>query len=168
MKCEIRRWCAEDALSLAKALNNKKVQDNLRDGIPFPYTEKDASEFIEAMLNSDENHTFAFAIAVDGKAVGSIAAFRGGNVHSRTAEVGYYLAEPFWGQGIGSQAVGLLCEYVFQNTDIVRLYADPFAYNKASFRILQKNGFQYEGTLKKNAVKNGIFQDMKMFALVKD
>jgi len=87
---------------------------------------------------------------------------------SRTAEVGYYIAEPYWGQGIGTSAVKQLCEYVFQNTDIIRLFAEPFAHNAASCRILEKCGFELEGTLRKNAVKNGVVVDMKMYSILKE
>jgi RimJ/RimL family protein N-acetyltransferase len=81
--------------------------------------------------------------------------------------MGYYIAEPWWGKGIGTTAVKEVCSYIFNNTDIIRIFAEPFAYNIASCRILEKAGFTFEGTLRKNAVKNGKVIDMKMYALVK-
>lgn len=168
MQCKIRAWRVEDAVELANALNNKNILKNLRDGLPFPYTKEDGLEYINAMLSSDKKTTFAFAITVDDKVVGSIGAFAQGNIHSRTAEMGYYIAEPFWGKGIGSSAVKQLCDYVFSNTDIIRIFAEPFAYNVGSCRILEKNGFKYEGTLRSNAVKDGQILDMKMYALIKE
>lgn len=99
MECKIRYWRIEDAEDIAETLNNKNILDNLRDGIPFPYTVHDAREFIQAMNAADSESTFSFAITVDDKAIGSIGAFRQSNIHSRTAEVGYYIAEPYWGQG---------------------------------------------------------------------
>ena len=124
-------------------------------------------EYITAMLSADENETFAFAITIDDKVIGSIGAFRQGNIHRRTAELGYYLAEDNWGKGIMTQAVKQICNYVFDKSDVIRIYAEPFAYNTASCRVLEKAGFQYEGTLRKNAVKNGRVVDMKMYALLK-
>lgn len=168
MKCRIRKWELSDAKDLAAALSNRKVQDNLRDGLPYPYTEQDGKEFISAMLSADENETFAFAIMVDDKVVGSIGIFRQGNIHSQTAELGYYIAEEYWGKGIMTEAVKQICEYVFANSDIIRIYAEPFAYNIASCRALEKAGFQYEGTLRSNAVKNGKVIDMKMYSLLKE
>ena len=168
MKCRIRKWELSDAKDLAAALSNKKVQDNLRDGLPYPYTEQDGKEFISAMLSADENETFAFAIMVDDKVVGSIGIFRQGNIHSQTAELGYYIAEEYWGKGIMTEAVKQICEYVFAKSDIIRIYAEPFAYNIASCRVLEKVGFQYEGTLRSNAVKNGKVIDMKMYSLIKE
>lgn len=167
MKCRIRKWELSDAKDLAAALSNKKVQDNLRDGLPYPYTEQDGKEFISAMLSADENETFAFAITVDNMVIGSIGIFRQGNIHRQTAELGYYIAEEYWGKGIMTEAVKQICAYVFAKSDIIRIYAEPFAYNIASCRVLEKVGFQYEGTLRSNAVKNGKVIDMEMYSLLK-
>lgn len=115
-----------------------------------------------------ENETFAFAIAVANIAIGSIGIFRQSNIHRQTAELGYYVAEEYWGKGIMTEAVRQICEYVFSESDIIRIYAEPFAYNTASCRVLEKAGFQYEGTLRSNAVKNGKVIDMKMSSLLKE
>lgn len=77
---------------MAASLNNEKILNNLRDGLPFPYTEQDARDYITAMLSADEASTFAYAVTLDDRAVGSIGAFRQGNIHRQTAELGYYLA----------------------------------------------------------------------------
>lgn len=168
MTGRIRKWKLSDAKDLANALSNTNIQDNLRDGLPFPYTEQDGAEFISAMLSADEKETFAFAITEDDKAIGSIGVFRQANIHRRTAELGYYIAEDYWGRGIMTEAVKQICAYIFEKSDIIRIYAEPFAYNAASCRVLEKAGFQYEGTLKNNAVKNGKVIDMKMYALLKE
>lgn len=120
------------------------------------------------MNKSAENSTFAFAITVEDRCIGSIGAFRQGNIHGRTAELGYYLAEGYWGQGLMTQAIGQLCRWVFANTDILRIYAEPFSYNTGSCRALEKAGFHYEGLMKNNAVKNGKLLDMKLYALTRD
>lgn len=168
MDCTIRKWKVEDKYELAQNLNNMKVLNNLRDGLPYPYTEKDAEEYILAMLSADKDSTYAFAIAVDDKVIGSIGVFRRDNIHSRTAELGYYIGEPYWGQGLMTSAVRQICEYVFDNTDIIRIFAEPFAHNIASCRVLEKAGFSMEGVLRSNAVKNGAIVDMKMYALIKE
>ena len=168
MDCKIRPWKIEDAANLAAALNNRKIHDNLRDGLPFPYTTEDAKAYIRAMLSADKATTYAFAITLEDKAVGSIGVFRKDNIHCRTAEIGYYIAEPYWGKGFGTSAVNQTCDYIFKHTDIIRIFAEPFAHNAASCRILEKAGFQCEGLLRKNAVKNGKVLDMKMYALVRE
>ena len=167
MICKIRKWKRSDAKDLAIALSNKRIQDNLRDGLPYPYTEQDGADYISAMLSADENEVFAFAVTVDGRAVGSIGVFRRENIHRQTAELGYYLAEEYWGKGIMTEAVTQVCKYVFEKSDVIRIYAEPFAYNAPSCRVLEKAGFQYEGTLRSYAVKNGKILDMKMYSLLK-
>lgn len=168
MNCKIRKWKLTDAKDIAVALSNKKIQDNLRDGLPYPYSEQDGVDYISSMLSANADETFAFAITLDDKAIGSIGVFRQQNIHRQTAEMGYYIAEEYWGKGIMTDAVKQICKYVFKNSDILRIYAEPFAYNAGSCRVLEKAGFQYEGTLRNNAVKNGKVIDMKMYSLLRE
>ena len=148
MSCVIRKWRISDRERLAEMLNNPKVLDNLRDGLPYPYTPADGEEYIASMLAADETRTFAFAITVDGGVIGSVG-------------------EPYWGKGYTTSAVEQVCRYVFDHSDILRIFAEPFARNTASCRVLEKAGFQFEGTLRGNAVKNGEVLDMKLYALVR-
>jgi Acetyltransferases, including N-acetylases of ribosomal proteins len=168
LKTTLCKWAEEDANQLAAALNNKKILDNLRDGLPFPYTVEDAKGYIKAMQDSQADNTFAYAITDEDRVIGSIGVFRKDNIHFRTAELGYYIAEPDWGQGHGTRAVKQICELVFETTDIIRIFAEPFARNLGSCRILEKAGFQLEGLLRKNAIKNGQTEDMKLYALVRE
>lgn len=166
MKCILREWRLEDAEKLSFMMNNPRIQENLRDGIPYPYRLRDAEEFILTTLLN--NREFSLAITVKEEVVGSIGVFRRENIHFRTAEIGYYIAESHWGKGIGTNALKQICQKVFETTDIVRIFAEPFSDNLASCHILEKAGFQREGTLRKNAIKNGQFKDMQMYALIKD
>lgn len=167
MNCKIRKWKVEDKKDLATVLNNKNVLNNLRDGLPYPYTEKDAEDFINIMLSSDENSTFAFAVTLDDKVIGSIGVFRQDNIHYRTGELGYYIGEMYWGNGYMTSAVRQITEYIFENTDIIRIFAEPFASNIGSCRVLEKAGFKCEGIIRSGAEKNGAILDMKMYGLVK-
>lgn len=167
MNYTIRPWMLTDAKDLASSLSNPNILKNLRDGLPYPYTENDAKDYISAMLAADSHTTFAYAVCVDDRAVGSIGAFRQNNIHYRTAELGYYLAEEYWGQGIMTNAVRQLCEKLFAETDLLRIFAEPFTYNTGSHRVLEKAGFQLEGIMKCNAFKNGQVLDMTMYALTK-
>ncbi len=168
LNVQIRKWNMIDASNLAELLNNKKIMDNLRNGLPYPYTVKDAEDYIATMLSANPENTYAFAITLDEKVVGSIGVFRCENIHFRTAEMGYYIGEAYWGKGIMTSAVRQTCQYIFEHTDIIRIFAEPFGSNIASCRVLEKAGFQLEGLLRKNAVKNGRVLDMKMYALVKE
>ena len=80
--------------------------------MPYPYTEQDGADYISAMLSANEDDTFAFAITAENKVFGSIGAFRQKNIHRQTAELGYYVAEEYWGKGIMTEAVRQICEYL--------------------------------------------------------
>lgn len=163
----LRAWQESDAADVVHAINNKEVLNNLRDGIPYPYSLADAESFIRSRLDADKNEAFAWAITDNGRVIGSIGIFRKGNIHRLTAEMGYYLAEDFWGKGIATEAVREAVSYVFLHTDIVRVYAEPFARNLASCRVLEKAGFTFEGVLRKNAIKNGEILDMRLYSIVR-
>ena len=168
MEIKIRKWKLEDNVDLAKCLNDPDVLNNLRDGLPYPYTPKDAEDYIRAMLTAPKDRVFAFAIALDGKVIGSISVCRGENIHFRSAEMGYYIGKRYWGNGYATEAVRQTVKYVFENSDILRIFAEPFARNVASCRVLEKAGFVPEGTLRSNAVKNGEVLDMKLYAVVRE
>lgn len=168
MTCTLRRWQPEDADDLAAALNDPAILKNLRDGIPFPYTRADAVRFIDEMLAARPGSIYPYAIVADGRVVGSIAVTRGQNIHSRTGELGYYLARSHWGRGLGSSAIRQACRAVFAGSDLLRIYAEPFAHNTASRRALEKAGFTHEGTLRQNAVKDGQVLDMELYSLLRE
>lgn len=167
MKYDIRKWRKEDCYDLAKIANDKDILNNLRD-MPYPYTTEDAKEYIDMMLNSDKNTTFAFAITDNDRVIGSIGVFRLDNIHYKSAEMGYYIKKEYWGKGIMTEIVKKVCSYIFKNTNIIRIFAEPFSTNIGSIRVLEKAGFQCEGTLRKNAIKNGQVLDMKMYAMLKE
>lgn len=168
MDFKLRSWTTADAADIARAVNNPDIHKNLRDGLPYPYTERDGLDFIESTLAAPPDSAYAWAIEVEGTAAGSLGMFRQGNIHRQTAELGYWLAEPYWGKGITSRAVREACERLFETTDILRIYAEPFSTNAASRRVLEKAGFQLEGILRKNAVKAGQVMDMCMYSRLRE
>ena len=161
----IRRWRPEDAAALARAINDEAVQANLRDGLPFPYTVSDAEAFIGFALS--DGNMYSFAITENDVCIGSISVTRGENIHRLTGELGYYIARERWGCGYATRAVREICRYIFENTDIVRICAEPFSDNAASCRVLEKAGFTLEGTLRSNAIKSGRIRDMRMYSLLR-
>ncbi|MDX1941820.1 MAG: GNAT family N-acetyltransferase, partial [Saprospiraceae bacterium] len=123
----LRPWRKSDLPSLVKYANNKKIADFLRDGFPFPYTEKDGRIFIKMAIKAKPINILA--IEVNKEAVGSIGFFMQHDVHRLNAEIGYWLAEPFWGKGIMPEAVKIFSQYIFENYHVIRLYAEVFAAN---------------------------------------
>ena len=132
-KFSLRPLMDNDADSLARQLNNKKVWDNLRDALPYPYTSQDAAWFINFQQN--DPLLTCYGIVVDGEVVGNIGFTRSEDIERFTAEVGYYIGEDYWGQGIMSAALSEAVEDYFKTTEVVRLFATPFDYNKASAKI---------------------------------
>ena len=168
MKFELRKWNLEDSHDVAHYANNKKIAANLRNVFPYPYTLADAEGYIRSCVENSEERQICRAIVVDGHVAGSVGIFCGTDVYEKSAELGYWLAEEFWGNGIMTEAVKQLCQEAFAKFDIIRIYAEPFAYNTGSRRVLEKAGFSLEGIMKKGVFKNGQIQDYCMYALLKD
>jgi ribosomal-protein-alanine N-acetyltransferase len=162
----MRDWRKEDAPSIARYANNRNVSINLRDRFPYPYTLSDAEAFLSAVCRAEPRT--CFAVATGDEAIGSIGLVLGEDVHRFTAELGYWLAEPFWNRGIMSQAVQLLTEYAFEEFRLIRIYAQPVAGNRASARVLEKAGFQREGLLRASVYKEGKVLDQVVYAKVRE
>jgi RimJ/RimL family protein N-acetyltransferase len=160
----IRNWRRDDAASVARYANNRKIWINLRDAFPHPYGLEDAEFFIAHVLDSDPQTVFA--IATPSQAIGSIGLMMGRDVHRYTAEIGYWLAEPFWGRGIMTRAVTSLTDYGIREWSLQRIYAEPYVSNHASVRVLEKAGFHCEGVLRANAFKDGRVLDQYLYAFV--
>ena len=154
MKVILREWKKSDSTALAKIANNKKIWDNVRDRLPYPYTEQDAKEWL-ALVKKQKIVT-TFCIEADGELTGSIGFTLKEDVYRKSAEIGYFIGENFWGRGIATEAIRQLVDYIEKKFDLVRIYAEVFEYNKASMKVLEKNGFYLESIRKKAAIKNNI------------
>ena len=165
----LRPWRREDVEDVLRYANNEKIARNLRNIFPYPYIRTDAENFVNSCLEADETCQMFRAIEAEGRAVGSIALCRGGDVYVRTAELGYWLAEDCWRQGIMTQAVRQICREGFEQwDDLVRIYAEPYARNAPSRRVLEKAGFALEGVLRQNVFKEGEVCDSCMYALLRE
>ncbi len=166
MELSLRPWQLEDAEALAAFFNNPLVHASIRDR-PLPYTRDHAREFIQSILDAPTGTQYQRAIWAGGLLVGSIGVSRMENVARITGEIGYSLAEPYWNRGILTWAVGEFCPWVFAHSDLIRIEAGVFDFNLASSRVLEKNGFQLEGTMRKAVIKNGIVRDFRLYALLR-
>ena len=163
MKFSIRPWTLNDLDSLVKYANNWNISRNLTDKFPFPYTETDGKEFIEFASYDDPIHIFA--IDIEGEAAGGIGIHKQDDIHRKNAELGYWLAEPFWGKGIMTNAVKQMVTFAFITYDIDRVFARPFGTNKASQRVLEKAGFTLEGKFEKVLYKNEEYLDELIYSI---
>jgi [ribosomal protein S5]-alanine N-acetyltransferase len=163
----LRPWSIHDASELAEIANNKNIADNLRDLFPFPYSVKDARNWLKMILPGNLPPR-NFAITSDKHLVGSIGIVPKVDIYRKNAEIGYFLSEKFWGQGIASRAIKAVTSYAFNEFDIVRVYAEPFADNRQSRRALEKAGFTLEAKLVRNVIKNGIIKDSCIYSVLKE
>ena len=163
---KIRPLNLSDKSELANLANNKKIWDNLRDYIPYPYNENDANNFIK--LTEQESPKQNFGIEYNGKLCGVIGLIVQKDVYRKSAEIGYWIGEPYWGKGIATKAVELITDYGFNTLDLKRIYTGVFEYNIASMKVLEKNGFEKEGILKKAVLKNEIFFDEHRYYKLND
>lgn len=144
----MREWRFSDCDSLAENANNEKIWNNVMDHFPHPYTKQDAFDYI-SMVHAMPVPPMRFAIEVDGKAVGSIGFGSEGDIERVTAEIGYWLGEPYWGRGIMPRVVAAVTRYAFETFGYQKLYALVFDYNPGSMRVLEKAGYQLEAVLHK-------------------
>ena len=162
---QLRPWQWSDSKRLTALINNRKIWNYVRDQLPHPYSLKDADLFLQH--NVDQVLHTNFAILKDGELAGGIGYIPRDDVYKFTAEIGYWIGEPFWGQGIATEAIKLIVGKVREHSPlIVRLYAEVFDHNPASMRALEKNGFYLEAIRKKAVVKNGIIRDDYVYVLL--
>jgi ribosomal-protein-alanine N-acetyltransferase len=164
-KCTIRPWRLDDAASIARHANNRKVWLAVRDRFPHPYTMQDGHEFLQRAIT--EQPEMKFCIEIEGAAVGGIGVHPGEDVHRHTATMGYWLGEEFWGRGIMTEAVTAVTNFCFENFPLRRISAEVFANNPASARVLEKAGFILEGRLRNHVLKDGQVLDSLLYAKIK-
>lgn len=158
----LRKWNTDDAESLVRYANNKKIANNLRDAFPYPYTIVDARLWLENIANDEKN--IIFAIDINGEAIGSVGIHALNDVYFLTGELGYWLAEPYWNKGIVTEAVKTVVDYTFKTPKFERIQACIFSNNYASMRVLEKAGFTKEAIHKNAVCKNGIIMDEHVYA----
>ncbi len=165
-KCTLRAWQHGDEESLVHNANNRNVWINLRDSFPHPYTLADARNWIQKA--STEAPVRNFAIVVEGKAVGGIGFIPREDVYRRSAEIGFWLGEEYWGRRIMTEALRAVTEYAFAKFDLCRLYAGVFEWNPASTRVFEKASYNLEARLKKAVTKEGKTIDEFLYAIVRE
>ena len=166
MQYKLRPWTTNDLDSLVTFANNISIAKFMTNKFPHPYTREAGENFITYAMQG--NPVNIFAIEVDGKAVGGIGIHPSSDIESKNAEMGYWLAEPYWGNGIITGAIKQMIEYGFKNFDINRIFARPFGTNIASQKVLAKAGFVLEATFDKTYFKNGEYLDELVYAVRKN
>ena len=165
MKFKLRKWENSDLESLVEHANNLNVAKWLTNQFPFPYTNEAGKSYLNMIEN--DSPTKVFAIEVEGKAVGSIGIFPQSDIHEKSAEIGYWLSEQYWRNGIMSKAIQEIVQYGFETFNIVRIFARPFSTNIGSQKVLEKAGFKLEAILKQALYKKGEYFDEYIYVKFK-
>ena len=161
MELILRDYRESDVDPLATLANNEKVSRYLIDTFPYPYTREDAVSWIGGGCR--EHGAIVKAIEADGRFVGSIGLTPQTGWRDHLAEIGYWLGEPFWGKGLGTAALNLMCGAAFGEHGFHKLFASVLAPNAPSMRILQKSGFRLAGILADEVSKHGRHYDIHHF-----
>lgn len=151
----------DDAEILAQNANNPLIACNLTNAFPHPYGLEDAQRFISMARSFDPSRIFT--IDINGLASGGIGIHPQSDIMCKNAELGYWLAEPWWSKGIISVLIPEIIRYGFENFDIDRIYARPFGSNLASQKVLIKTGFVLEAHIKENIFKWDRVEDELIF-----
>lgn len=162
----IRSYRAGDAAAQVAYADNRNVSHQLRDRFPYPYTPQAAEDWLRHVAAQKPETSFAIATAEE--LIGGIGVELGDDVYHRTAEIGFWLGEPFWGRGIVTAAVIAFTPWAFQRFDLLRIWAGVFETNPASARLLEKAGYMFEGRLRAAVVKNGRTLDQLLYARVRE
>jgi RimJ/RimL family protein N-acetyltransferase len=163
----LRPWAISDAEELALIADDKNIADNLRDVFPNPYSLDDAIHWLSAVIEQEGPKRY-FAIIVNDRLAGSIGLTPKSDIYRKNAEVGYFIAPGFWNRGLTTEALKAITAYAFRTFDIIRVYAEPFADNIGSRRVLEKAGFTHEATFKNYVIKNGVIKDSCIYSVSKE
>ena len=163
----LRPYKKGDEKSLQKNINDKDIYKyTLR--IPYPYTIKVAKKWITYCINESKKKTpkeIAFAIDINGDVVGAVGLHNIEKNHK--AEIGYWMGKKHWNRGIMTKAVKLVTNFGFTKLKLRRIYANVFSLNRASAKVLEKNGYKLEGKMKDYHVKDRKLIDALLYSKLK-
>ncbi len=159
-------WGGQHFHKLYPMANNPAIAKNLKDSFPQPYTIHDARAWIEHNIkfNPPQN----FAIERNGELVGAIGAEKGQNELRTNMEIGFWIGEAYWGQGIATEATKLFVKHLFEKFPVYRLFATVYDFNIPCMRVIQKAGFLEEAILKNAFIKNDKVGDIYQYVMLKE
>jgi [ribosomal protein S5]-alanine N-acetyltransferase len=135
--------------------------------IPNPYTSRDADWWVDFVAKSslELGRPYHFSVrSSDDRFIGGIGFHEQEPGQEHRAEIGYWLAKPFWGKGVMTDAVNRFCRYGFEELNLFRITATIFIHNDRSSRVAEKCGFVLEGIMKNHYQKDGKIFDGKLYA----
>ena len=164
----LRTYRMSDALEVTRHLRSRAVTRYTY--MPHPYTVDDYFEFMRRIRSPKaraNNIVFAIADKLSGKVIGAVGVHRI-DLKNRSAEIGYWLGQPYWGKGIVVEAVNRIVEYLFRERKLQRVFARVWHPNTRSARVLEKAGFTLEGRLRRDIFRNHRWMDVLVFGLLRE
>ncbi len=158
-----------DKPNLVKYLNDYDIYKNTLN-IPYPYTAKDAENWIKFVKFDKDNKGMLIHYSIRNKElelIGGISFHGKYGMNSYKDEFGYWLARDYWNKGIMTSIVKRFCQLGFEEFKLERIEATVFEYNAASAKVLEKANFQYEGTLRNYIKKDNEYVNVKIYSILK-
>ena len=162
MRLELKPWQLGDRSGLMAVMNGVDRRF-LSDRLPFPYTEQDAESWLYRVAELDGRKGLYRAVVYDGAVTGMLSLEQKEDVCRLDGEISYCLLPAWEGKGIMSEATGRFCRLAFAQLGLLRITGQVYAEHQASRRVLEKNGFVLEGTLRRAIVKAGKIQDLCIY-----
>jgi ribosomal-protein-alanine N-acetyltransferase len=159
----------KDKEALWRNINHPEIINKMT--LTYPYDEKQWEWFVDwnDKMKKGETLDMNWVIDIDGEVVGGVGLARVDKDWNRhVGSLGYWLVPKYWGKGIVSEAVGLVCDYAFNELELLKLKIDFFDDNKASRRVAEKNRFEVEGKMVKEGFKDGEYKDVVYIARFRD
>lgn len=164
----LRKIKISDVPSLLKYCHNKKISEQIIN-IPYPYREEDAVfriNFVWQGFKNKERYVFAITLKNSDELIGEIGLHL--DKSNNSAQFGYWIAEPFWGKGIASEATAAILKFGFMDLRLNKLYATHYPENPASGKVMLKNKMIKEAELKGQYNIEGIYKDVIQYRLTKE
>lgn len=162
----LRPLTHEDAEELQILGNNKNIWRWVRDRFPYPFTLEDAHDYLERLSKNELR--FYRAIEFEGKLVGVIGLRRREFIYRYSAELGYWIGQPYWNMGFATTTIKAMLKIAFEDWELERVDAFTMQGNEASQRVLEKSEFTYEGVKRKGMYKDGNFHDELFYSILKE
>ncbi len=168
MDVTLEKWTMGFSEDIVSAFVSKKLIDKLPESVPYPFEKKHARYYIEQRMFNNEEQQYCRAIIADGKAVGGIDVFLGRGQYSKSAELTFWLSEPYQDTDIGKSAIKKACADIFELYSVVRIFARPYADDDVSSRLLEAADFCFEGHIRKSIRRDMKLYDQNIYSILRD
>lgn len=156
-----------DVSQIVLKAGNKKIADTIIN-LPHPYEDSDAIHWIDlAFQHFEEGKGVVFAIRMksNDELIGGISLTI--ERKSNRAELGYWIAEHYWNQGLATEAVEAIIRFGFESLQLNKITSSHFAINPASGKVMTKNGMLKEGELIEQVLKDGQYHTLLVYGLTR-